>query len=173
MKFLIYVLLYFSGIKAQPLLPPELMLCPPITIDDLGNTTAFTTDGLIARALFFNVVNLEFNGDNVPTLILDYRVLCESAGMLRNTISSFSALVTYQCDANTFGCDRSNQTDQFQFSCQENDWAIFVGLDDRFVITFDQTATFSTEPNDRCSMCIDDRQDANSNEITHCLGNSM
>ena len=63
------------------------MSCPIITIDDLGSTTEFSTQGLIARAL----VPPGEVGAMVPVRITNFTKVCDAAGDRINT-SSFVSL---------------------------------------------------------------------------------
>ena len=50
--------------------------CPLITIDDLGSTTEFSTQGLVARA----IVPPGEAGTMVPVRIRNFTKVCDAAG---------------------------------------------------------------------------------------------
>ena len=150
------------------------LLCTTITAEDLGNTTMFSDQGLIPQALVTS-------GDSqppVPVLIRNYRVLCDVSGINRNTSSSVSVLVEFQCDfpsgsGTLAACDGNTVlTRQYQLSCSgQNQWITEVAGSATFVQTVNPTATFSTPPDNQCRLCIDERQSpavSDHDPDTHC-----
>ena len=145
------------------------LLCSPINIDDLGNATDFSTDGLISSA----VPPAGETANSVPVRILDYRIVCDASGINRNTSSSVSVLVRFQCIFNSgtgslADCDGTTMlTRQYQFRCgPQNLWV--DALNDLFVQTLIPNATFTTPLDNQCRRCVDDLQPSNSDPTTHC-----
>ena len=144
------------------------LLCPPITVADIGSTTELTTDGNVARSL----INVgEGARDPVPVRVIDYRVLCDASGSRRDTSSSVSVLVKFQCMFNggtgtLLDCNgNTNITRQYQFRCSDsNQWETAS-----FPQTLSPSATFQTEPNNRCRSCFDPSIDPAVDADTHCL----
>lgn len=92
--------------------------CPRLTTADIGNTTALSTEGLVAE--FINPAGDVPAGDRTELVrIMESMFVCEASGTMRDEISSVSFVVRYQT------CPRSNclpnnvqvRTEQFQFDC--------------------------------------------------------
>ena len=146
--------------------------CSPITVNDLGNTTDFSTDGLLPRAVRPPGEAVE----RIPVRIINYYIVCDASGMSRDTSSFASVLVQFQCNfpsgTNTLAdCDGTTMlTRQYQFSCSGNAWDDSIAGDDLFVQTLNPSATFATPLDNQCRRCIDDQQRsaASIDDDTHC-----
>ena len=70
--------------------------CPPITVNDLGSTTDFSSNGLVSSA----ARPRGGAGDSIPVRIINYHniTVSEAPGMSRNTSSFASELVQFQCN---------------------------------------------------------------------------
>ena len=152
--------------------------CPSITVNDLGSTTAFSSNGLVSLAAR---PDSRVTGDGIPVRIMNYHIVCEASGMSRNKSSFVSVLVQFQCHfpsgTGTLAVCNSNTnvTRQYQFSCVltqngRNEWAIIISGNNLFVQTVNPTATFMTPLDNQCRRCIDDQQSTNPNidPTTHC-----
>ena len=145
------------------------LLCPPFTVDDLGNTTDFSVQGLLPSSLTVGG-DLEMTVI-VPVRIMRHRIVCEATGELRNTSSFISVLVEFQCDFNSTqpnlrDCDGSTVlTRQYQYFCNASD--LYAVRDPFFVQTVSLTVNFSTPVNTSCVRCINDATSP-SNPHTHC-----
>ena len=148
--------------------------CPSITVNDLGNTTAFSSDGLVPLA-----VRLPGEAvDPIPVRIIAYHIVCDASGMSRSTSTFVSVLVQFQCNVSinmrtgTLAvCDGTTMViRQYQFSCIGQMWDTVVSGSDLFVQTLNPTATLMTPLDNQCRRCIDDQQstDFNINPTTHC-----
>ena len=161
-------LVYFIPTDAQ-------LACSSLTVTDLGNTTAFSTTGLIPSTL---VLGGEASSP-VPVQISNYRILCDASGSMRGTSSYVSVLVQFQCDfssgsGNLAMCDGTTMiTRQYQFSCGAGDmWTTNIFSSTNYVQTLSPTATFSTTPSNQCRACVDDQQfpsNQNIDNTTHCF----
>ena len=151
------------------------MSCPLITINDLGNTTDFSTNGLVARA----IVPPGEAGAMVPVRIRNFTKVCDAAGDRINTSSFVSVVVEFQCDFQSASSslavcsDFSNTaTRQYQFQCTEQNgqpaWGAIVSGSNFFIQTLNPTATLSTPLADQCRRCIDDQQSSRADPTTHC-----
>ena len=151
------------------------MSCPIITIDDLGSTTDFSTQGLAARG----IVPPGEAGAMVPVRITNFTKVCDAAGDRINTSSFVSVVVEFQCDFQSSNpslavCSDSNNTvtRQYQFQCIEQNgqpaWGTIVSGSNLFVQTLNPTATLSTPLADQCRRCIDDQQSSRADPTTHC-----
>ena len=149
--------------------------CPRITINDLGSTTEFSTEGLIAWA----IVPPGNTVDSVPVRIRNFAIVCDAAGDRINTSSFVSVVVEFQCDFQSTNpslteCNDSSTivTRQYQFQCIEQNgqpvWATIVSGSNLFVQTLNPTATLSTPLADQCRRCIDDQQSSRADPTTHC-----
>ena len=158
--------------------------CSPITLEALGNTSSFTTSGLLSDFL----VRIDAAKIMPPVRVVDFNVVCHSPGPQRNTFSYASVLVQFQCKLpvpnglarqTQLHCDgESVHTWQFQFMCVLSGT---IPSSDRIPIwipnhlvpqTKDPTATLTTPLETRCRRCIDDRiqphPNTHINATTHC-----
>ena len=169
---LIWLGLDYHLVNAQSFIATS---CPLITIDDLGNTTEFSTQGLIARA----IVPPGEAGAMVPVRIRNFTRVCDAAGDRINTSSFVSVVVEFQCNFQSSNprlalCNDSNNiiTRQYQFQCTEQNgqlaWGATVSGSNLFIETLNPTATLSTPLADQCRRCIDDLQSSKADPITHC-----
>ena len=155
--------------------------CPRITINDLGSTMEFSTDGLVARSIAvvplgnFNVTVVS----PVPVRIRNFATVCDAAGDRINTSSHVSVVVEFQCNfqSNISSLTVCNDpstivTRQYQFQCIEQNgqsvWSTIVAGNNLFVQTLNPTATLSTPLVDQCRRCIDDHQSNRADPTTHC-----
>ena len=148
--------------------------CPLITINDLGNTTDFSTNGLVARA----IVPPTEGAQRIPVRIRNFTIVCDASGDRINTSSFVSVVVELQCDSQISDpslteCDGSTvDTRQYQFQCIEQNgepvWDTIVSGSNQFVQTLNPTATLSTPLANQCRRCIDDQQSSRADPITHC-----
>ena len=149
--------------------------CPRITINDLGSTTEFSTEGLIARA----IVPPGNTVDSVPVRIRNFAIVCDAAGDRINTSSFVSVVVEFQCNfqggtSSLTVCNDPSTivTRQYQFQCIEQNgqpvWGTTVAGSNLFIQTLDPTATLSTPLADQCRRCIDDQQSSRADPTTHC-----
>ena len=150
--------------------------CPPITINDLGSTTEFSIEGLVARG----IVPL---GDDtistVPVRIRNFTTVCNAAGGRVNTSSYISVIIEFQCNFESTipslnVCNNSSTivNRQYQFQCIERNgqpvWDTIVSGSDMFVQTLNPKGTLSTLLVDTCRRCIDDQQSSRADPTTHC-----
>ena len=148
--------------------------CPSITLQDLGNTTDFSANGLVARGIVPP-------GDallGLPVRIRNFTTVCDASGDRRDTSLFVSVVVELQCNfmsasPTLTGCDGSTIiTRQYQFQCIEQNgqpvWDTIVSGSNQFVQTLNPTATLSTPLANQCRRCIDDLQSGRADPITHC-----
>ena len=165
---LLLALMSFSDAQSQS--------CPRITIDDLGNTTEFSNEGLIARAI---VPSGGHGLSTVPVRIRNFTIVCDAAGDRINTSSFVSVVVEFQCNSQSTTSSLTECNDpstivtrQYQFQCIEQNgqpvWATTVAGSNLFVQTLNPTANLSTPLADQCRRCIDDQQSNRGDPTTHC-----
>ena len=160
---LLLALMSFADVQSQS--------CPRITINDLGNITEFSNQGLVSRGI----------GpiDSVPVRIKNFAIVCDAAGDRINTSSYVSVVVEFQCDFQSATsslnvCSNSSTIviRQYQFQCIEQNgqpvWGATVDRSNFFVQTLNPTATLSTPLADQCRRCIDDQQSSRADPTTHC-----
>ena len=149
--------------------------CPRITINDLGSTTEFSTEGLVARVVIPP-------GDTISTVLVrirNFAIVCDAAGDRINTSSFVSVVVELQCNfssiiSSLIVCNDPSTivTRQYQFQCVEQNgqpvWDTIVAGSNLFVQTLNPTATLSTPLTDKCRRCIDDQQSSRADPNTHC-----
>ena len=149
--------------------------CPRITVNDLGSTTEFSTEGLVARG----IVPPGNTVDSVLVRIKNFAIVCDASGDQINTSSFVSVVVEFQCDlesalSSLTVCNDSNTivTRQYQFQCIEQNghpvWDTIVSGSNMFFQTLNPTATLSTPLADQCRRCIDDQQSSRADPNTHC-----
>ena len=141
--------------------------CPRITINDLGSTTEFSTEGLVARAIFSS----ETTVSTITVRIRNFATVCDAAGDRINTSSYVSVVVEFQCNSSLTVCNDPSTivTRQYQFQCIEQTvWGTIVSGSNLFVQTLNPTATLSTPLADQCRRCIDDQQSSRADPTTHC-----
>ena len=163
-------LIYFTNAQ-------EFQSCLPITIDNLGSTTEFSSDGLVPRA----IVPLGETVPRVPVKIRNFAAVCDASGNRINTSTFVSVVVEFHCDYESVAsqlsvCSDPNNivTRQYQFQCIEVDghpvWSTSVSGSNLFIQTLNPTATLSTPLADQCRRCIDDEQTGRRriDPTTHC-----
>ncbi len=174
-------LLLAATLHAQPPIITDLDFgsCPPITMEDLGNTETLSESGLLAGALE------EIEVGTSAVRVRSFHIVCESSGLLRNTTRSVSLLVNFDCMGLT--CRRGgnqnevvNLTEQFQFNCTASFFeggggAAFHYESGLFSGTFrrvDPVAGFDTAREERCGMCLDPAVDVGlpADNESHCIG---
>ena len=133
--------------------------CPSITINDLGSTTSFSSNGLVPLALVPADSQEIFE---IPVRILNYTIVCDAAGIRKNTSSYVSVVVQFQCDSSSgfptlSVCDgRTIVTRQYQFRCiflrfdGGLQWSNIILGTTRFSETLNPTATLSTPLANQC-----------------------
>ena len=123
-----------------------------------------------------NSFNLQ-DGIEAPRIrLIAFNIVCESTGLLRNTLSSFSAVVFYEC-VGSFpedNCDNqipTNLTHQVQSDCAlgSNTFSV-AGVRAGRVRTTEIQATLNTPPDIMCSFCSERSSIVPSNQVTHCVG---
>ena len=152
----------------------QTLSCLPITVNDLGSTTNFSSDGLVPAAV---TPPGEFV-DPIPVRIITYHIVCDASGTSRSTSTFVSVLVQFQCNVSinmrtgTLAvCDGTTMViRQYQFSCIGQMWNTVVFGSDLFVQTLNPTATLMTPLDNQCRRCIDDQQSTSPyiDDITHC-----
>lgn len=173
LAILIVLLLSITLCNTQliPVTTPFFSNCPMLTGAELGNQEMLSIEGLVALALF----GIE-QPDDPMVRILDYQIVCESAGLFRNTASSVSVIVEFECQ--TVSCEGSNantpvnRTEQFQFDCSEilPGRIEYQSFTSPFRRTREPNGSLDTALDDRCGLCIDPRAGLPADPNTHCVG---
>ena len=170
-----YLLIIVLGLALLSLSNAQSQSCPLITIDDLGSTTEFSSNGLVARA----IVPQGETTPSIPVRVRNFAIVCDAAGDRRGTSSFVSVVVEFNCDFTSSSSSLSVCSDpstivnrQYQFQCTEQNgqpvWGALVSGSSLFVQTLDPTATLSTPLADQCRRCIDDQQSSRADPTTHC-----
>ena len=167
-----FILLTLLALMSFKIADAQSQSCPRITINDLGSTTEFSNEGLLARAI-------ETTVSIVPVRIRNFAIVCDAAGDRINTSSFVSVVVEFQCEfqsatSSLTVCNDPNTivTRQYQFQCIEQNgqpvWGTTVAGSNLFVQTLNPIATLSTPLVDTCRRCIDDQQSNRADPTTHC-----
>ena len=167
------VLLVWLGLAC--LASAQSQSCPLITINDLGSTTEFSTDGLVARGI---IPPGDTSSQRIFVRIVDFNIVCNASGDRIDTSSYVSVIVQLQCNSTNVhpsltDCNGSTMiTRQYQFQCIEDNgqpiWGAIVSGSTLHVQTLNPDATLSTPLAGQCRRCIDDIQSSRADPITHC-----
>ena len=137
-----------------------------LTIGDCPRPDASTISGLITDSF-----NLADRTEAPGVTVLDTTIVCESPGLLRDTISSFSVVALYSCTGIVAeGCDGSNRTEQFQYECNMDNTFTEAEISSGFLRTENPTATLQTPLNDQCAQCVEPTSIVPSDPDDHCIG---
>lgn len=163
------ILLLVTIKVARPQVPFErsnIGSCQRLTGDDIGTWGRLSPDGIVARSL-----QLE-EDDGVEVRIVEIEIVCEAAGQRRDTISSISVIVAYECRGGDCGNVTSNRTEQFQWDCTfgVNGDAFFpprriIGGNVR---TQNLSGNLDTPLNESCAQCADPADGIPAYADTHC-----
>jgi len=143
-----------------------------IPLEQLNDTDG--TPGLVARAF---QIGTDGNSADAPEIkVYRARTVCAASGLERNTISSISLLVDYECVSGV-RCEavgvplNSRRTDQFQFSCTGTNYsAISTSLNGSAItLEGDVEVNFTTVADTECGICGDSPVFGSTTD-THCLG---
>lgn len=127
--------------------------CQKLTRDDLGRSDVLSAAGLVVQAL------QEVADGSVEVRIVGFNMVCEAAGLMRDTISSISVILTYECVGTVCGSMLSNRTEQFQLDCFKGldvDGASFRPPRLAFggnIRTQDPNGTLDTPLDEQCGQC--------------------
>jgi hypothetical protein len=104
--------------------------------------------------------------------IIDFSVVCESSGIVRDSISSISLVVNFECVGTICGNEVSNRTEQFQYDCLANTTLPKPNKSlGRRVRSLSTTATLMTTPMVACGDCSEEVVDEMvPDPVTHCVG---
>ena len=109
------------------------------------------------------------DGVTRPTIrLLEYKIVCESAGIIKDTLSSFSAVVYFECSGSLIeDCTVApiNLTSQIQSSC--NPHKTFSSSSSR---TANPQADLTTPLNDFCGLYAEPTDFILSDPVNHCWG---
>ena len=146
--------------------------CARLRRTDFGTWEAPSDRGIVAQSL-----QLDNGGTEDSVRVLEVSILCEAAGLRRDTVSSISALVTYECNGTTCGEAPVNRTEQFQLDCfSDVNGDSFFPLRVEFgtVRAPDPSSTHDTPRNSRCGLCADPSTSGIATETsTYCFGMCM
>ena len=121
-----------------------------------------SSDGLVAAAYI--------NSDPSPIVrIINISIVCEASGSTRDTISSLSAIVIYEC-LTVCGERNSNITEHLRWDCLVEDGvASFSGVRSGDIRN-PANGVIGTPLMDQCGQCVLPTSLANSDPATFCLG---
>lgn len=180
-------LLLFTALPLASAQPPTVLdpdnfgSCPPLTLEDLGDTESLTEfEGLVVGALQGIEISIP-----AAVRILDYRVLCASSGLRRNTSNSVSVLVSFECRGDTCQgrtpSEVVNSTEQFDFNCTRDFRGEFSYLSGMFQGVTRQESPLGNLSSggggeeevleDRCGLCLNPSRDVGlpADPVTHCI----
>ena len=117
-------------------------------------------------------IALSFDPLPIPRVrILEFAVVCLSTGLARNTFSSISVIVRYECEGTSCGSvEAVNRTDQFDFDCTTEGGILPPTLEgDISIRTPDPNGTLQTALDEKCGRCYNG---PGVDPFTHCAGKS-
>ena len=156
--------------------------CQRVTDEDLGSTTAFSGEGVLADA-----INPSSEGGSEPGTFRvmndSLHIVCEAQHQIQNRYKFTSVLVSYACQSTdprlTAMCDGTTvQTVQLTLGCNNNAWSATRANNANFVLTMNPTATTSTERASNCRLCVNPDHPIVTTlsltvaQDTHCVGKS-
>lgn len=176
---LLFLVAAIAGSAAQvPSLTSNSGSCLSLATMDLGSTIVTTPNEQPDSGVVSNALDQPEIGPP-EVRILDFQVVCESAGLTRDTVSSVSAIVTFECTGQQCeggGREPVNSTEQFTFRCIEFDDRIIYEplLFPTFSIRrLDPVASFATVPDTQCGLCLDPANGMTVDDVTHCIGERL
>ena len=182
MKALLLGLLYVGAVLVGQVLS-QTDPCQRVTYEDLGSTTTFSGEGILA-----DTINPISEGGSIPGIFRvmndSLHIVCEAQHQMQNRYRFTSVLVSYVCQSTdprlTAMCDGATvQTVQLTLGCNNNAWSASItsaGVD--YVLTMNPAATTSTELASNCILCINpDHPIVATLSLTvapdaHCVGKS-
>ena len=141
--------------------------CPGLSGNDLGRSDMYSTDGLVPRALLRG----DSSKDDLPGVrIYNFTIVCETAGMRRNTVSSASVIVDYEhCVLSPTCTSPTRVTRQFDFDCRpENTFFPPYKALGSVVNTDNPVGTLATALKTKCMECAKPAANLVSDAATHC-----
>ena len=156
--------------------------CQRVTDEDLGSTTTFSGEGILADA-----INPISEGGSIPGIFRvmndSLHIVCEAQHQMQNRYRFTSVLASYVCKSTdprlTDMCNGATvQTVQLTLGCNNNAWSASIANNPNFVLPMNPTATTSTELASNCRLCVnpDDPIVATLSLTvapdTHCVGTS-
>ena len=137
--------------------------CERPSVDLFGSfDPAGSSDGLVAAAYI--------NSNPSPIVrIINISIVCEASGSTRDTISSLSAIVIYEC---LTVCGRRNHslTEHLRWDCLVEDGVASFSSVRSGDIRNPANGTIGTPLMDQCGQCVFPTSLFNSDPATFCLG---
>ena len=141
-----------------PVVPGQILIsqCAMLQESQLGNTTALSTEGLLAEALVIS------GGDaDLPSVqILDHNFVCLAQGRVRDTFRSVSVVVKYKKS------DDVELEVQIDFRCTEEEWVVNTNA---VGVTHNPEANLTTPLRTDCFFCSSDPLHFDFSPTEHCL----
>ena len=130
-------------------------------------------DTSMVAVLIANSFDLADSSTRPLVSVFEMNIVCESPGLMRDTISSFSTVAHYSCSGEIAECTGTPLTNQFQYDCNEDDTFTMAQILGGTLITRNQTASLTTLLDDQCGLCVDpDSGMLPSDTVNHCAGQS-
>lgn len=158
-----------SANAQTPSVPLSHGSCPPIELRDLASPDRHGDEGLLPQA---------FDRPLPRLLAADFHVVCEVAGITRETVSAVSFVARYECldPPCADGENVTMLTEQFQYNCS-TDFFEMGGTEVLYERAFPRSrqrtlnpaANFSTETARGCGLCVDPAFGVDSDPVTHCF----
>ena len=149
LNFATVILFLVAAVNAQN--------CGKITADDLGDTNAPSTTGLVALRLM--------DGETSSLVqIIQFNIVCEAASTIRDRIRGASVVVNYTTNG-------AMVLSQFDLNCVGTSDSVWTISDDVDTVTTPPDANLMTVTRTDCSICVHPtRPGANTIADSHCGG---
>ena len=126
--------------------------CPPVT-SSLGSNMTLTTMGLVSAS-----IDQGNSASDVSLVrILDSQLVCEAAGLRRDTISSFSVVVRFECQGifcGTADAGAGSFTRYLSLDCNQDDTFTMTSVQRGDELTLPMVANpLNISLNNRCGEC--------------------
>ena len=129
-------------------------------------------DANVIAALISDSFNLADGAERPVVNVNESVVVCESPGLFRDTVSSFSAVVSYSCMGDPAPCDGNLRTDQFQYDCNSDNTFTRADIASGRIRTpmENVVATLETPLNAQCGQCSEPTAFLPAAAEDHCVG---
>lgn len=112
--------------------------------------------------------------DGIPrpsVTVIDTNIVCVATGLMRDTISSFSVVVSYNCSGRSLAtCDGTTVVEQFQYECNSDNTFNEAVNSAGSIRTTNPSGNLSTPSNDLCGICAQPTAFVPADPTNHCLG---
>lgn len=149
--------------------------CPPVTIEELGDTNTPGTQGLVAASYRMDTHS---NSSSPLVQVFQMNVVCFGGATARGRYSTLSVVVNYSCEGEACGEEAGANLAQVELRCEARSarlqWLLGIAALDQPRRQIPATATLETSPL-QCAFCtssfaVDGPQPVPVDDTRHCVG---